>query len=147
MWGHLRTALVLCFVTGLVGTAVLAQVTNYAKLDATVGKPLQLGYYASAHKNNCTAAALPTVRVITPPKSGTLMVRRAQLMTDKVQGCPPMKVWAQVAFYQARAGAIGLDHLDYDVTSENGEVAIYDFTISVQQSSKLPTTGDNENKI
>ena len=35
-------------------------------------------------------------------------------------------------FYQARAGYTGPDEVKYEVTSENGEVATYDVTISVK---------------
>jgi hypothetical protein len=124
----------------------LAQATNYSKVEATVGKPLQLGYYASAHKN-CTPAHLATIRVIDAPKSGTLTVRRAELTTDKIQGCPPLKIPALVAFYQARAGGTGSDHLAYEVTSEDGQVNTYNFTIGIVEP-KPPLPADNkENKI
>jgi hypothetical protein len=104
-------------------------------VEATPDKPVQVGYYASAHKNNCTAAPLPTVRVIEPPKSGDLTVRRALLQTDKIAGCPSLRIPAQVVFYQARAGATGSDHVVYEVTSENGEVGTYDVIINVKEGS------------
>jgi hypothetical protein len=52
-----------------------------------------------------------------------LTVRKAELTTDKVAGCPAMKVPAQVVLYKARSGYAGPDHVKYEVTSENGEVA------------------------
>ena len=61
----------------------LAQASNYTSVEATADKPVQLSYHASAHKN-CTPAALPTIRVIEAPKSGTLTVRQAVLTTDRV---------------------------------------------------------------
>jgi hypothetical protein len=64
---------------------------------------------AAAHKD-CTPAPLPTIRVIEAPKSGTLTVRRGELKTDQVAGCPGLKTPAQVVFYQARAGTLGTDH-------------------------------------
>src|ERR1700726_3468573 len=82
-------------------TAAFGQSTNYSSAEAVAGKQVQLGYYASAHKN-CTPAEAPTVRVITPPKSGTLIIRKAVLATNKVEGCPGLKTSAQVAFYMAR---------------------------------------------
>jgi len=110
----------------------LAQAANYTSVEATSAKPVQLSYHASAHKSNCTPAALPTIRVTEAPKWGMLTVKRALLTTDKVAGCPAMKVPAQVVYYQARAGYLGSDHLNYEVTSENGEVATYDVTITVK---------------
>jgi hypothetical protein len=80
---QIRTLLVSLAAGGLVATAALAQSANYGSFETTSNKPAQLGYCASAHKN-CTPGALPTVRVIEPPKSGVLTVRKAVLSTDKV---------------------------------------------------------------
>jgi hypothetical protein len=74
------------------------------------------------------------ISVIEAPKSGMLTVRRGQLKTDQVAGCPGMKIPAQVVFYQARAGATGSDHLVYEVTTPTGEVGTYDVTIKIKQA-------------
>ena len=92
---------------------------------------MQLSYHASAHKN-CTPAPQPTIRVIEAPKSGALTVRRAVLTTDKVAGCPGLKTPAQAVFYLAHTGYAGPDHVRYEVTSENGEVATNDVAITVK---------------
>jgi hypothetical protein len=42
-------------------TAALAQATNYTSVEATPGKPVQLTYHASAHKN-CSEFALRSLR-------------------------------------------------------------------------------------
>jgi hypothetical protein len=111
-------------------------------VEATSEKPVQLSYHASAHKN-CTPAALPTIRVIEAPKSGTLTVRGAVLKTDKISGCPGLKTPAQVVFYLARQGYAGPDHVKYEVTSENGEVATNDVTITVKAApAQRPALGD-----
>ena len=141
-----RMAIAWWVVAVMVATVALAQATNYAKLEATVGKPLQLGYYASAHKN-CTPAALPRIRLIDAPKSGTLTVRRAELTTEKIQGCPALKIPAQVALYQPRAGAPSRDHLAYEVTSENGEVSTYDFSIDIVEAAPPLSPGNKDHKI
>jgi len=91
-------------------TAALAQPapsSNYTSFEATSAKPVQIGYYAEAHKD-CTPAPLPTIRVIEAPKSGTLTVRVGELKTNQVAGCPGLKTPARVVFYQARGGALGL---------------------------------------
>ena len=130
---HLRYFLLACAaVSWSVSTALAQGGANYTSIDATPDKPVQLSYHASAHAADCTAGALPAVRVTQAPKRGMLTVRKAILTTDKVAGCPPIKTPAQVVFYQARAGYTGPDHLDYEVTSVNGEVATYDVTITVK---------------
>ncbi len=108
---------------------------SYTSVEATPDKPVQLSYHASAHRGNCSAVPVPTVRVTEPPKEGALVVREAVLTTDKVAGCPQLKVPAEVVFYQARSGYTGPDHVAYQVTSENGQVATYDVTITVKEGS------------
>jgi hypothetical protein len=119
--------------------------SNYTSFDATSAKPVQLGYYASAHKD-CTPAPLPTIRVIEAPKSGTLTVRRGELKTDQVAGCPGLRTPAQVVFYQARAGGTGSDHLVYVVTNPTGEVGSYDVTITIKEAPKS-NSGTKDQKI
>ena len=130
----------------VISTVALAQpapTSNYTSIEATSAKPVQLGYYASA-KKDCTPAPLPTIRVIEAPKSGTLTVRRGELKTDIIPGCPGLKMPAQVAFYQARAGATGSDHLVYEVTTSTGEVGTYDVTITIKEVPKPASPGKDQ---
>jgi hypothetical protein len=129
-------AALFALVGAILSTAALSQPTatsNYTSFEATAAKPVQLGYYASAHKN-CTPAPIPTIRVIEAPKSGILTVRRGELKTDQIAGCPGLKMPAQVVFYQARAGATGSDRLVYEVTNPTGEVGTYDVTITIKEA-------------
>ena len=87
---------------------------------------------ASAHKSNCAPAAPPTVRIIEAPKSGILTVRDAVLTTNKIEGCPELKIPARVVLYTANTGYMGPDHVKYEVTNEAGQVAAYDMTITVE---------------
>ena len=89
------------------------------------------------------ARALPMISVIEAPKSGMLTVRRGELKTDQVAGCPGLKIPAQVAFYQARAGATGSEHLVYEVTTSTGEVGTYDVTITIKDAPEQvkPSSG------
>jgi hypothetical protein len=64
---RLRTLAFSC-AASLAAAPALAQDANYMSVEATSGKPLQLSYHASAHKN-CTPAPLPTIRVVEAPKS------------------------------------------------------------------------------
>jgi hypothetical protein len=132
----LRAGVLALALAAVVSAAALAQPapsSNYTSFEATPGNPVQLGYYASAHKD-CTPAPLPVVRVIEAPKSGTLTVRRGELKTDRVAGCPGLKMPAQVVFYQARAGVTGSDHLVYEVANPTGEVGTYDVGINIKEA-------------
>jgi hypothetical protein len=116
----------------LTASAALAQAVNYMSVEATAGKPLQLNYHASAHKSNCTPAPLSTFDVLQAPKLGVLTVRKALLTTNKVAGCPGLKIPAEVVFYRGRDGSAGPDHVVYKVTSSNGEVETFDVTITLK---------------
>jgi hypothetical protein len=126
------TVLLSCAIAGFLASAAFAQAINYTSVEATAGKPLQLTYHASAHKSNCTPAPLATFDVLQAPKLGVLVVRKAMLTTDKVAGCPGLKIPAEVVFYRGREGSAGTDHVVYKVTSSSGEVETFDVTITLK---------------
>lgn len=127
----------------LVAYAALAQGSvSYTSVEATPDKQVQLSYHASANCANCSAAPAPTVRVTDPPNKGALVVREGVLTTDKVAGCPQMKVPVEVVFYEARGGYTGPDHVAYQVTDEKGQVASYDVTITVKQGTSSSTPSE-----
>jgi len=107
-------------------------------VEAVPGAPMQIGYYASAHKSTCSPAPSPIIQIINAPKSGLLIIRRALLTTEKIAGCPHLKIPAEVAFYQARRGSTGTDHLSYKVMNEAGEVATFDVTITIKEAPRQP---------
>ena len=148
LWPPLRALLFACATASVCATASLAQDVNYSSVNATPDKPVQLSYHASAHKSNCTPAAPPTVRIIAVPKSGILTVRDAVLTTDKIEGCPELKIPARVVLYTANAGYKGPDHVKYEVTNEEGRVAAYDMTIAVEAAhpAQNPPAGTTEGK-
>ncbi len=136
--------LLACAIAGLAVSAAIAQAVNYTSVEATAGKPLQLSYHASAHQSNCTPAPLVTVDVLQPPKLGLLIVRKAMLTTNKIAGCPGLKVPAEVAFYRGREGSSGTDHVIYKVTNANGEAEVYDVTITLKPAPSPANTGKGD---
>ena len=111
--------------------------TNYLAIEAKGEARVQIGYYASADKS-CTPAELPEIRVIAAPSAGTFRVQKAVLTTNRVAGCPQLKVPALVAFYQARPGAAGADRVVYQVRYASGELASYDVSITIKPDDKRP---------
>ncbi len=121
--------------------AQATQSSNYSTIEALPGKPVEVDYFASA-KKDCSPAPLPTIRVIEAPKSGVLTVRQGALTTDRIAGCPRLKTPVQVVFYQARAGHGGADHIIYEVTSVNGEIATFDVSIKIKEPPSVPSKGN-----
>jgi hypothetical protein len=128
-------------ISALLVSPALAQTLNsadnFTSFVAVPGKPVQLGYYASA-KKDCTPLPLPVIRVIEPPRMGTLTVRRGVLNTSQIAGCANLKTPANVVFYVARAGASGTDHLIYQVTNFGGESGTFDVRIEVKEPPNPP---------
>jgi hypothetical protein len=77
---------------------------------------------------------------------GLLIVRKALLTTDKIAGCPHLKIPAEVVFYRGREGSAGTDHVIYKVTSAAGEVETYDVTITLKPATapSTPSTGKGD---
>lgn len=122
--------------------------TNYLAIEAKGEARVQIGYYASAGKS-CIPAELPEIRVTAAPSAGTFRVQKAVLTTNRVAGCPQLKVPALVAFYQARPGAAGADRVVYQVRYSSGELASYDVSITIKPDETRPAApaGDNRDKI
>jgi hypothetical protein len=111
-----------------------AQTTDYTSFDAMPGKPIEIGNYAAVGRT-CSAGAPPTIKVVEPPREGTLRVRTGERVYT-VANCPPVKLQAQVVTYQARDGAAGTDHVVYDIVGANGQVSTKDVTIRLHDAPR-----------
>lgn len=125
-----------CLVEGGSLGAAVGQAANYSTHQAVQGAALRLNVHASGNKITCKPAPLPVVKVIEPPKSGTLTVRQGQITTDKLGDCARVKLPAQIVFYTARSDFVGRDHLVYGVTNANGQAEVFDMTIEVKEGPK-----------
>jgi hypothetical protein len=130
------------FLALLTSATAFAQSTNYTSVETVAGTATQIGYYASA-KKDCAPAPLPTIRVLTLPKHGTLSIRRGTVTTNRVANCPSLQTPAQVVFYQGNADYQGADEVAYEVTSYSGEVGVYNIAVTVKPAAKpaAPTPG------
>jgi hypothetical protein len=108
---------------------------NYSGIDAVPGKPVKVDIYASADRKNCSSARAPSIRVLEAPREGALAVTPGAVTTDKVAGCPPIKLAAQAVVYTARAGGTGVDKVVYEVTSANGQVVTYQVSITIKEDA------------
>lgn len=127
----------------LSSTVAAAQESVYSTLTALSGKALRVGYYASSTVG-CTAGPLPEVKVIEPPTSGTMIVRRATLTTNRVNGCPNIKLPSQVIFYVSHGGFHGKEHVVYDVITTDGRSRRFDITIDVKAAEHPPAQGQGQ---
>ena len=119
----------------LASAAAFAQSANYTSVDTVAGALTRIGYFASA-KKDCAPAPLPTIRVLKPPKHGVLSIRAGAVVTNQVANCPNLKTPAQVLFYLGNADYRGADELAYEVTSSNGDVGVYNVSVTVKEPPK-----------
>jgi hypothetical protein len=112
----------------------IAQTTDYTSVDAQPGRPVEIGNYAAVGKV-CSAGAPPTIKVVEPPRAGTLSVRAGERVYS-VANCPPVKLQAQVMTYEANDGAVGTDHVVYDIVGANGQVSTKDVTIRLHDAPR-----------
>ena len=124
----------------LIAMLAFAQAANYSSIEVFAGTVLRIGYHASANKN-CTPAALPAIRMLQPPKFGTVTVRPAILTTNKIVGCPNLKTPAQTLYYHSRVNYKGPDRVVYEVKVPSGDIATYDITIEVKPGQHAPPKG------
>jgi hypothetical protein len=129
----MRSGWIATFAVSIAATAV-AQTTDYTSFDAAPGKPIEIGNYAAVG-NTCSAGAPPTIKVVEPPRSGTLSIRTGERIYA-VANCPPIKMQAEVLTYEARDGATGTDRVVYDIVSANGQVSTKDVTIRLPDAPR-----------
>jgi hypothetical protein len=61
----------------MLAATAFAQTTDFTSFEAVPGKPIEIGNYA-AIGNACAAGAPPAIKVVEPPRSGTLSVRAGE---------------------------------------------------------------------
>lgn len=107
----------------------------YRSTEAVTGKSVRLGVYANVSKE-CTTGPLPEVKVVTPPKHGSLAVRTGNLKPGVVPRCPNLEIPAQGVFYQSNAKYTGADEVAYEVKHQNGRVQSLSVKITVTGAAK-----------
>ena len=80
---------------------------------------------------DCTGGPLPTVRLVTPPEHGTVIVKKAKLNATNVKQCLALEVPALVAFYKSASDFAGTDTAVLEIKSAQGEGHLQRYSITV----------------
>lgn len=120
---------------------------NYTSIDAERGKPVRIGYHASADTKSCTAVEPPSVKVLDAPDYGALAVQTGKLSTEKISGCSRITIPVRVLFYTPNKSGAESDHVVYETTSADGKVATYDITIKIKEKAVPRSAPNLEQKI
>lgn len=133
--------------TAAVAFAQAEPTKNYTSIDAERGKPVRIGYHASADTKSCTAVEPPSVKVIDAPDFGALAVQTGKLSTEKISGCSRITIPVRVLFYTPNQSSAESDHVVYETTSADGKVATYDITIKIKEKAAPKRAPTLEQKI
>jgi hypothetical protein len=94
----------------LAAVPALAQEKLFRNVDAQPGKTQRLAVAANVSPD-CKPGTPPDIKVLQPPKNGSLAVRSGETPAGQLKRCPGLKVPVQGVFYQAKAGfSVGQDH-------------------------------------
>jgi hypothetical protein len=101
------------------GAPALGQADRVKKVQGKSGEEVRATVIGSA-KPDCTVAARPEVRVITPANSGVVRLTQGALRTSRVQNCPVLEIPAVIVLYRSNPGFIGADSFTVEAVSATG---------------------------
>lgn len=119
----------------LVGlTATAAPQEQSRTVERTVksvpNKDTQIGVYINVQPD-CTSGPLPTIRLVSPPASGKVVVKSAKIKATNYKACLALEVPAYIAFYKSPADFLGDDVLTIEVKFAGGRTEIQKITVNV----------------
>ena len=126
-----RYALLPAAALALLAAPALAQTVRTATIPP--GKPARIAV-VTALKNDCSVGTVGSIRVITAPKSGSIVVRGGKLKTPASFRCPNVETPVQALFYEPNRNFQGTDEIAYETQSTDG--ATQTFTLKINVTSK-----------
>jgi hypothetical protein len=100
------------------------------EIKAVPGREVRVGVYSSI-RPDCTAGALPAIRLAVAPEHGTVTVRRAMLKATNVKQCLAVEVPAFVAFYRASQDLKSDDRFELEVSFAAGRKQLQRFHVGI----------------
>lgn len=93
-------------------------------------KDTQIGVYINVQPD-CTSGPLPTIRLVSPPASGKVVVKSGKVKATNYKACLALEVPGYVAFYKSPADFFGNDFLTIEVKYPGGRTEIQKITVMV----------------
>jgi len=112
------------------GASALAQTSVYRSVNAESGKPVRVRVVTSL-KKDCTVGAQAAIRVVTPPKNGSLVVKNGKFKTPADYRCPNVETPVQGMFYQSNPKYTGSDEVVFEVKTAEGTTQAISIKITV----------------
>jgi hypothetical protein len=136
--------LVLAMVYWVSSTA--AQDSTHRTTTVASGQQVRISAHFNVNRD-CSSGTAPDVRVITPPKNGTLSIRSGNARSARFRNCQNIDAPARLVFYESNRGFSGEDHVAYELKKADGLVEIQNITISVTPPSSTPGRNEKLDKI
>lgn len=119
----------------LAGSAVGAAAQEPSVRNATIapGKVARVAV-VTALKRDCSLGEVGSIKVVTPPRNGSIEVRGGKLKTPASFRCPNVESPTQQVFYKPNANFSGTDELAYEARSPDG--AVQSVTVKITVTAK-----------
>ncbi|WP_426442485.1 hypothetical protein [Bradyrhizobium genosp. P] len=118
---------------GFVGAASAqapTQTTVERSVRALPNRDTQIGIYLNVLPD-CTSGPLPTIRLVSPPAAGKVVVKTGKAKATNYKACLALEVPAYVAFYKSPPEFLGDDTFTLEVKYAGGRAEIQKFTVKV----------------
>ncbi|WP_245335056.1 hypothetical protein [Bradyrhizobium mercantei] len=106
------------------------ETTVESQVQALANRDTQIGLYLNVQPD-CTSGPLPTIRMVTPPAAGKVVVKSAKVQTTNYKACLALEVPAYVAIYKSPPDFLGDDALTIEVKYRGGRTEIQKITVKV----------------
>jgi hypothetical protein len=118
--------------TGFAGPAAAQEQSRTVErtVKSVPNKDTQIGVYINVQPD-CTSGPLPTIRLVSPPASGKVVVKSAKIKATNYKACLALEVPAYIAFYKSPADFLGDDVLTIEVKFAGGRTEIQKITVNV----------------
>jgi len=118
---------------GSVGVAT-AQTSGETTVERSVrtlpNRDTQIGIFLNVLPD-CTSGPLPTIRLVSPPSAGKVIVKTAKAKATNYKACLALEVPAYVAFYKSPPEFLGDDVLTIEVKYAGGRTELQKITVKV----------------
>jgi len=123
--------------------AAIAQANQTFRTEQVVaGKPSRLGYVSTLGKE-CNPVPLGDIKVITPPKKGSVSIREGKVKSSR---CSNKEMTVKVVTYKAPEKYTGDDQVSLEVKHSDGRVEAMTIKIEVKNQPASPATGSPQKK-
>jgi hypothetical protein len=99
-------------------------------VKALPNKDTQIGLYLNV-RADCTSGPLPTIRLVSPPASGKVVVKTAKVKATNFKACLALEVPAYIACYKSAPDFSGADIMTVEVSYPGGRTEIQKITVNV----------------